>query len=190
MPLKTSGCWAARPVTISFENTSVVILGVVEQSLLTRQMTKVRWVAAVEAIRFARLAYEEALKYAQENGLDRNQGIRWKLGEMARQVEAAFCWLEGLTYHLNSRPADSHVSLLRMHATKVFEYCAREAAQILGVTATVRGNVIERLAREVRHVAFVGGSEETLLDEAVLDAMKFGQVTKGCERDVAMNARL
>ena len=54
------------------------------------------------------------------------------------QVEAAFCLLEGITYHINTRTtrADTH------------EYCAREAGQIEGTMATLRGSPVERMSRE------------------------------------------
>jgi alkylation response protein AidB-like acyl-CoA dehydrogenase len=187
---RTSGSWAANPVTVIFENTVGTCLGKPASSP-EQALMKTRWVGAVEATRFARLCYEQALKHAQENDLDKNQGTRWKLGEMARQVEAAFCWLEGITYHINTRTtsADTHVSLLRMHATKVFEYCAREAAQILGTMATLRGSPVERMSREVRTLAFVGGTEEALLDNAVLYSMKEG-ISRKVDKETTMVARL
>jgi hypothetical protein len=76
-----------------------------------------------------------------------------------------------------------------MHATKVFEYCAREAAQILGTMATLRGIPVERMSREVRTLAFVGGTEEALLDNAVLYSMKKG-ISRKVDKETTMVARL
>lgn len=56
---------------------------------------------------------------------------------------------------------------LQVHATKTFDLCAREATQIMGGAACIRGgpgSVVERLYREVRINAIGGGSEEILLD--------------------------
>ena len=51
-------------------------------------------------------------------------------------------------------------------ATTTFEFCAREAAQILGGASYLRGSVVERLYREVRVQAIGGGSEEIMRDLA------------------------
>ena len=54
----------------------------------------------------------------------------------------------------------------KVQATLAFEFCAREAAQILGGASYLRGNVVERLYREVRVQAIGGGSEEIMRDLA------------------------
>ena len=117
--------------------------------------------------------------------------IRWKLAEMARQVDATTAQLEFLTYQLQAIPREEHfahldlimdISLLKVQATKTFEFCAREAAQIFGGASYVRGGQgekVERLYREVRAFAIPGGSEEIMLDLAVKMAQKkYGQVLK------------
>ena len=53
-----------------------------------------------------------------------------------------------------------------MQATTTFEFCAREAAQILGGASYLKGSVTERLYREVRVQAIGGGSEEIMRDLA------------------------
>jgi alkylation response protein AidB-like acyl-CoA dehydrogenase len=61
-------------------------------------------------------------------------------------------------------------ALLKVQASKTFEFCAREASQIFGGSAVVRegqGKTVERLYREVRAAAIPGGSEEILLDFAM-----------------------
>jgi len=58
-------------------------------------------------------------------------------------------------------------ALLKVLASKTFEYCAREASQIFGGSSIVKegkGKEVERMYREVRAVAIPGGSEEILLD--------------------------
>jgi alkylation response protein AidB-like acyl-CoA dehydrogenase len=64
-------------------------------------------------------------------------------------------------------------ALLKVQATKTFEFCAREAAQIFGGASYVRGGQgerIERLYREVRAYAIPGGSEEIMIDLATSSA--------------------
>jgi len=146
-----------------------------------------RWSIVVEASRLARVCFEEAFKYAMERKtfgkrLIDHQMIRWKLGEMARQIESTHAWLEHVTYQLTTMShAESNallggpIALLKVQSTKTFEFCAREAAQIFGGASYVRGGVgekIERLYREVRAFAIPGGSEEIMLDFAVRQAQR------------------
>lgn len=59
------------------------------------------------------------------------------------------------------------IALLKAHGSQVFEYCAREAAQIFGGLSYTRGGQgekVERLYREVRAYAIPAGSEEIMLD--------------------------
>jgi alkylation response protein AidB-like acyl-CoA dehydrogenase len=65
-------------------------------------------------------------------------------------------------------------ALLKVQASKTFEYCAREASQIFGGNSIVkegRGKLVERMYREVRGAAIPGGSEEILLDFAMRQAV-------------------
>merc|ERR1719442_148158 len=72
-------------------------------------------------------------------------------------------------------------ALLKVHCTKIFEYCAREAAQIFGGLSYTRGGQgekIERLNREVRAMAVPGGSEEIMLDLGVRQTTKLAEMAK------------
>jgi len=65
------------------------------------------------------------------------------------------------------------VALTKVLATQCMEFCAREATQIFGGRACVRGGraaKVERLYREVRVNAIAGGSEEILIDLAMRQA--------------------
>ena len=98
---------------------------------------------------------------------------------MARGIEALFDNIERVTYQFQSGVPDVHLgaecSLLKVQASKTFEYAAREASQILGGSSVVkegRGKIVERLYREVRTTAIPGGSEEVLLDFAMRDVYR------------------
>merc|ERR1719504_35784 len=72
-------------------------------------------------------------------------------------------------------------ALLKVQCTKVFEYCAREGAQIFGGLSYTRGGQgekVERLSREVRAMAIPGGSEEIMLDLGVRQTAKLAQTAK------------
>jgi len=114
--------------------------------------------------------------------------IRWKLAEMARQVESTQAWLENLTYQMQTMhhmeatmKLGGSTALLKVQCTKVFEYCSREACQIFGSLSYTRGGQgekVERLSREVRAMAIPGGSEEIMLDLGVRQTSKLAKMAK------------
>lgn len=70
-------------------------------------------------------------------------------------------------------------ALMKVQCTKVFEYCAREAAQVFGGLSYTRGGQgekVERLAREVRAMAVPGGSEEIMLDLGLRQSRKVAEM--------------
>ncbi|EEQ98402.1 Acyl-CoA dehydrogenase, putative [Perkinsus marinus ATCC 50983] len=144
-----------------------------------------RWGLIIQALRFSRILYELSFKYAQKRKtfgktLMEHPVIRWKLAEMSRQIEGTSHWLESVTHQMSTMPwvesmdaLGGTIALMKAHSTKVFEYCAREAAQIFGGNAYTRsglGEVVERLYRDVRGLAIPGGSEEILLDLGIRQA--------------------
>ncbi|CAJ1399814.1 unnamed protein product [Effrenium voratum] len=142
-----------------------------------------RFVISASTCRFARLCYSESLKYSLRRktfgkALHEHQMIRWKLSEMLRQVEALHDFNERVAYQYKCGVPDAKLGaqcgLLKVMASKTFEFCAREAAQVFGGSALVRegpGKMVERLYREVRASAIPGGSEEVLLDLAARQAV-------------------
>jgi len=142
-----------------------------------------RFVISCSTCRYARLCYSESLHYAVRRKtfgkpLADHQMIRWKLAEMMRQVEALHDMNERIAFQYKSGVPDSklgsHCAVLKVTASKTFEFCAREASQIFGGSSIVRegpGKIVERLYREVRAQAIPGGSEEILLDLAARQAI-------------------
>ena len=86
---------------------------------------------------------------------------------MDRKINAAQAWCELLAWRLNQGddPVDE-IAELKVQATTTFEFCAREASQILGGASYLKGSITERLYREVRVQAIGGGSEEIMRDLA------------------------
>ncbi len=127
---------------------------------------------ATQSITFARVCYDEALSWARDRHtfgkrLADHQVIRHKLVEMDRRINACKAWLELLSWRLNQGDDPVvEISEAKVDATMTFEFCAREAAQILGGASYLRGSVVERLYREVRVQAIGGGSEEIMRDLA------------------------
>ena len=73
-------------------------------------------------------------------------------------------WNQLLAWRLNQGDDPvAEIAEAKVQATTTFEFCAREAAQILGGASYLRGSVVERLYREVRVQAIGGGSEEIMV---------------------------
>jgi acyl-CoA dehydrogenase len=128
--------------------------------------------AAQQCTAYARVCLEEAVAWAKERHtfgrrLGEHPVIRSKLADMTRQLEATQAWTDLCAWQFiqgKSRPAD--LALLKVQATRMFEFVAREAAQVLGGASFMEGTKTERIYREVRVVAIGGGSEEIMLDLA------------------------
>jgi alkylation response protein AidB-like acyl-CoA dehydrogenase len=141
----------------------------------------------IQCLRFSRVCYEEAIKYANKRRtfgqkLINHPVIRLKLAHMARQIEASYSWLESLIYQcqmMNETEAmlklGGAIAGLKAQSTVTFEFCAREASQIFGGLSYSRGGQggkIERLYRDVRAYAIPGGSEEIMLDLSIRQALR------------------
>ncbi len=121
---------------------------------------------------FAMVCLEDALAWAREREtfgvkLNQNQAIRHKFAEMSRQILATQAWVDRACDSVMRGQDDAgEIALLKIQGTRTLEYCAREAAQILGGASYLRGCKIERIYREVRPNVIAGGSEEIMLDLA------------------------
>jgi len=135
-----------------------------------------RFGIAAQAVGMARYCLTDAVEYARQRKtfgkpLLEHQVIRHKIAEMGRQILASYNWMEKLAYQMNQDPIGAKdknigasVALFKVQATKTFEFCAREASQILGGPSYVSNRRIERAYRDVRAFAIYGGSEEIMLD--------------------------
>lgn len=141
----------------------------------------------MQANRFSRLLYEEAVKHAHRREtfgkkLIDHPVIRAKLANMAVRTEGVHNWLETLVYQAQKMSEEEATLRLagpiagcKALASQTMEYCAREASQIFGGLAYTKGGqggVVERLYREVRAYAIPGGSEEIMLDLAIRQNLK------------------
>jgi acyl-CoA dehydrogenase len=86
---------------------------------------------------------------------------------MDRMINATRAWTEQLAWRVTEgdKPA-AELAECKVQASLMLEFCAREAAQILGGASYIRGNPVERIYREVRVNAIGGGSEEIMRDLA------------------------
>ena len=79
---------------------------------------------------------------------------------MARQCEGLQAWLENITFQMNTMSKDEqnrklggHIALLKLSSSRVAEFCASNAMQVLGGAGYTRGGKgvkVERVYREVK----------------------------------------
>jgi alkylation response protein AidB-like acyl-CoA dehydrogenase len=190
-----SGVWASGTTYITFEDVKVPVENIIGKEnkgfkCIMYNFNHERMGICIQATRFARVCYEDAMKYAHKREtfgkkLIDHPVIRNKLAHMARQIEATHAWMEALLYQTCLMPQEQQmlklggpIALLKAQSTQTMEFCAREAAQIFGGLSYSRGGQgerVERLYREVRAYAIPGGSEEIMLDLGIRQAVKVAQ---------------
>ncbi len=175
--LDKMGWLASDTATLYFDDVRVPATNLVGEegagfSMIVNNFNAERIDMAAQSIAFSRLCFDEALAYARDRQtfgkpLAHHQVIRHKLVEMDRTIRANQAWCELLSWRLNQGDDPvAEIAELKVAATLGFEFCAREAAQILGGASYLRGDTVERLYREVRVQAIGGGSEEIMRDLA------------------------
>lgn len=175
--LDKMGWLASDTATLYFDDVRVPVSNLIGEentgfSAIVNNFNAERMDLAVQSTSFARVCYDEALAWAREREtfgrkLVEHQVIRHKLVEMDRLVNASQAWNELLSWRLNQGDDPvAEIAEAKVAATTTFEFCAREAAQILGGASYLRGDTVERLYREVRVQAIGGGSEEIMRDLA------------------------
>lgn len=195
-PMTMQGVWSSGTSYITLEDVKVPVENLIGKEndgfkMIMHNFNHERWMIVCGAVRGARMCYEESFKYAYKRKtfgkrLIDSQVIRSKLGNMIRQIESVSTWLEFLTYQLTkmghqeaNMKLGGQFALLKVQATQVGEYCAREAIQIFGGNGVQRGGqggMIERAWRDCKVNTIGGGSEEILTDLGVKIAMKMSNL--------------
>lgn len=159
--MQCSGVWASGTAYVTFDNVRVPrenLIGGENEGfkMIMYNFNHERWGFIAQANRFARVCLEESWRYATRRKtfgkrLIDHPVIRWKLAEMARQVESTHAMLEHITHQMDemshaeaNQTLGGTTALIKVQATKTFEYCAREAAQIMGGNSYIRGGQGER----------------------------------------------
>lgn len=127
-------------------------------------LTRTRLVLAAAAVGIARAAVDEALRAARAAG-DRPSGNaderpHWVLADAATEVDAARLLTQKAAQAVEAGAGDAEVSLAKLFAADVAERAVDAALRILGPSGYRRGAVLERLARDARAIAYLGGTAE------------------------------
>ena len=171
------GWWASDTATLYFDEVRVPVANLIgaENEGFRVIMTnfnseRMGMAAAMEA--YARVCLEEAVAWATEREtfgkrLADHQVIRHKIAQMKQQLNATQAYIRLCYESIEAgTPNPGDIAFLKVQASEVMEFCAREAMQILGGLGYMRGNRVERIYREVRVNAIGGGSEEIMRDLA------------------------
>ena len=176
-PLKKQGWWASDTAALYFDNVEVPVENLIGEENkgfagVMLNFNGERLGMASGSLGSARACIEDAAAWAQERRtfgkrLADHQVIRHKIAMMVQRVRASTAWLDLCAWRVqNGETPVLDLSLLKVQATETLEFCAREASQILGGMAYMRGGRVERIYREVRVNAIGGGSEEIMRDLA------------------------
>lgn len=174
---KKQGWWCSDTATIYFDNVQVPAVNLIGQEnkgfqAIMANFNTERLGLVVDMEAFSRVCLEEAVNWAQHRHtfgkrLADHQAIRHKIVEMKQRINATQAYIQACTLAvIAGKPDAGDIAMLKVQASQTMEYCAREAMQILGGAAYLRGNRVERIYREVRVNAIGGGSEEIMRDLA------------------------
>ena len=121
---------------------------------------------AARSIGLARGALEDAMQYAQERiqfdqPIAQFQAIRFKLAQMATEIEAA----RQLNYHVctlidSGQRCDTEAAMTKLFASEMSERVCSEALQILGGAGYTTHHAVERYWRDARLTRIFEGTSE------------------------------
>ncbi|WP_250527373.1 acyl-CoA dehydrogenase family protein [Caballeronia sp. GAWG2-1] len=114
-------------------------------------------------------AFEEAIKYVREREIfgktiGEFQGIRWKLAEMYRDIEAGRSLLYRACLTANPFPDPHEAAIAKMFVNEMAIRVTSEALQVHGGYGFTDEYPVSRFYRGVRYGTLGGGATETLKD--------------------------
>jgi len=119
-----------------------------------------------QALGIAQAAYEEALKYAKERkafgkSLSDLQGIRWKLSDMATEIDAARLVVYEAAYKKGKGgEMTKYASMAKLFASETASRVCNEALQIHGGYGYTKDYPVERFLRDARVCEIYEGTSE------------------------------
>ncbi len=180
--LKKTGWWASDTTELYFDNCRVPAANLIGEENkgffgIMVNFQSERLALAVMANMTAKLALEEALKYAKERTafgkpLSGFQVNRHKLVDMATQVDVSTEY----TYRVAAKIGAGvdqfkEVSMAKNFACSVSDKVTYEAVQIFGGYGYMRGHLVERLYRDNRILSIGGGTTEIMKE--IISKMMF-----------------
>lgn len=137
---------------------------------------------AIATTRQARVAVSSALEYvlAREafgKALVEQAVVRHRLAKVGARVESQWAWVESVAWRMRQGEADMGgvLALVKASAGMVLAEAASTAVVLLGgngLTRSGRGELVERIYRDVPGAVVPGGSEDVMLDLGVRELVK------------------
>ncbi|MEC9435249.1 MAG: acyl-CoA dehydrogenase family protein [Pseudomonadota bacterium] len=175
---RKQGWWCAEQALLTFDEARVpatAMLGEENKGFISimSNFNLERLTLIAQSLGMMKGVLDQSIDWAQQREtfgkpLIKHQVIRHKIAEMSARVDALESWVDRLCWEINEGEMPvAGLAKAKFHATKSLEYCASEGMQIMGGAGYMRGNLIERVWREVKIQAIGGGSEEIMRDLAV-----------------------
>jgi len=136
---------------------------------------------AARAIGLARGALEDAIKYARERvqfgrPIGKFQAIRFKLAEMATEIEAARQLMYFVATETDAkRRCEKESSMVKLFASEMAERVTSEAMQIHGGYGYTKDFAVERYWRDARLTKIFEGTSEIqkrIISDRLLEGLK------------------
>lgn len=149
---------------------------------------------AAQALGIAQGAYEDALEYAKERiqfgaPIAANQGISFKLADMATKLEAARLLVyKAAEMKQNHEPYSVNAAMAKMYASDIALEVVNDALQIFGGNGYLKGMGVERRYRDAKITTIYEGTNE--IQRVVIASHILGKLKKAAKADAkaAVNA--
>jgi acyl-CoA dehydrogenase len=157
---------------IAFENCVVgadALLGAEGEGLKIAygSLDMLRCTVGAAAVGMAQRAFDEAIQYSGQRrqfgrAIGEFQGIRFKLADMATELEAARLLVYQAAWSHDCGNANAKVqgSMAKLYATETAQRIVDQALQIHGGAGLVSGSIMERLYRDIRALRIYEGTSE------------------------------
>ena len=173
-PIPKIGYFGWKTWELAFDNCLVPASCVVGEEgkafyTITHGLEKARAHTAARAIGLARGGLEDALAYAKERvqfgqPIGEFQAIRFKLAQMATEIEAARQLLYFVCTEIDSgRRCDKEASMVKLFASEMAERVTSEALQVHGGAGYTKLHAVERYWRDARLTKIFEGTSEIQL---------------------------
>lgn len=160
---------APHPIgDVYFEGTAGALLGEEGQGLdlALATLARFRTSVAAAACGFSARAIDESAKHLMArrqfgHPLAKFQGLRFDLAEMDTRLAASRALVKAAATEVDAgRPGRAEVARAKLYATESASWICDRAVQHLGGLGVKRGEVVERLFREVRALRIYEGTSE------------------------------
>lgn len=168
---KKMGLHGSRTVQLTFDNMRVPAENLLGQenkgfSIAMANLNVGRIGIAAQALGIAEAAYEYSVAYAKEREqfgkpIAQQQGIAFKLADMATQVEAAKLLVyNAASLYSEGKDCNKEASMAKLFASKAAMDIAIEAIQVYGGYGYTKDYPVERLFRDAKVTEIYEGTSE------------------------------